>query len=91
MRGKVDEKDDTRVPIGITPAHAGKSPGPPSLRGFKKDHPRACGEKLPLDPRQEADYGSPPRMRGKVYIAVHLFKQFRITPAHAGKSPRRPG
>ena len=24
-------------------------------------------------------------MRGKVYIAIYLFKQLRITPAHAGK------
>ena len=70
----------------ITPACAGKRflffPGVPGLR----DHPRVCGEKLPLTGPGWWPWGSPPRMRGKVCSAVDDECQPGITPACAGKS-----
>ena len=72
----------------ITPAHAGKSRRMKGGWPVKRDHPRACGEKLPLVTETHWLPGSPPRMRGK-----ELFLNIKecgggITPAHAGK--RRP-
>ena len=70
----------------ITPAHAGKRlqvslPTMPST-----DHPRTCGEKCRCENRPHHDLGSPPHMRGKVYISERIRCAIRITPAHAGKS-----
>ncbi len=47
MRGKVAKNNLISVPNGITPAHAGKRfrCRPCNIR--RRDHPRACGEKLP--------------------------------------------
>ena len=45
-----------------------------------------CGEKRQGNMNKEVKVGSPPRMRGKVYL-VQLYCGFaRITPAYAGKS-----
>ena len=57
------------IQTGITPAYAGKS-----LSGSKpcfriQDHPRVCGEKIPWYQRTPRTWGSPPRMRGKEYLA----------------------
>ena len=50
------------------------------------DHPRACGEKNLPPPLLLLLTGSPPRMRGKVNLAVYNIIIQGITPAHAGKS-----
>ena len=51
-----------------------------------KDHPRTCGEKSLLHPSQLRGRGSPPHMRGKVFVHRHNVFRKGITPAHAGKS-----
>ena len=52
------------------------------------DHPRVCGEKLTKEMADLADWGSPPRVRGKA-IGVDLHHpEVGITPAYAGKSKR---
>ena len=45
MRGKVDERSNENVEVGITPAYAGKSVLHGFITDFFWDHPRVCGEK----------------------------------------------
>ena len=71
---------------GITPAHAGKRRTLPKTLSSSQDHPRACGEKEDLGKINTEEWGSPPRMRGKV-VAINIgMEEEGITPAHAGKS-----
>ena len=56
------------------------------LTSTKKDHPRTCGEKSLIYHITILFPGSPPHMRGKVYIGAEWHGMPRITPAHAGKS-----
>ena len=51
-----------------------------------EDHPRTCGEKLLCRYFSGLERGSPPHMRGKVYILANKKGLSWITPAHAGKS-----
>ena len=86
MRGKENAKFLWRRYSGITPAHAGKSKSLAKLAEETPDHPRTCGEKEVALNVNTIRTGSPPHMRGKVFI-VRLFAfRFGITPAHAGKS-----
>ena len=89
MRGKA-ELGPAQLPFpGITPAYAGKS----SLRSSSPlqsgDHPRVCGEKFLEVVQPIAEWGSPPRMRGKVYFLLFPGSCRGITPAYAGKSVSR--
>ena len=86
MRGKVGQLPEIVVVIGITPAHAGKSIPAGKHPGSRWDHPRTCGEKLRITRLDAFLEGSPPHMRGKVFL-LPLFQTIHgITPAHAGKS-----
>ena len=88
MRGKVML---TRWPFsmsGITPAYAGKSPARPGPRPWRWDHPRVCGEKFLEVVQPIAQWGSPPRMRGKAYQRSCAPHMDGITPAYAGKRHR---
>ena len=51
-----------------------------------KDHPRLCGEKVTDEGNIVTGEGSPPPMRGKVFLCVFQSITERITPAYAGKS-----
>ena len=87
MRGKAKDALFLSVLWGITPAHAGKSLQKFAVCRVSQDHPRACGEKKLPSASAMGPQGSPPRMRGKGCV-FHLSPPlFRITPAHAGKSP----
>ena len=81
---------------------AAESGSPPPMRGKVRgailpechswDHPRLCGEKLPVLVYPLHVQGSPPPMRGKVLKKDGREREIRITPAYAGKScphPRR--
>ena len=70
----------------ITPARAGKTmeEGLEKLR--EKDHPRACGENMAMLYEQMKEQGSPPRVRGKLFLLWTRSKHIRITPARAGKT-----
>ena len=85
MRGKVACPASTAGAVGITPAHAGKSPALRCKSGWTRDHPRACGEKQGAQRRAEGQRGSPPRMRGKEMNEFKKSLDAGITPAHAGK------
>ena len=68
MRGKVHVHALAVSQRGITPACAGKSKSLPSLRIGNKDHPRVCGEKSGSSSKENVQMGSPPRVRGKVFV-----------------------
>ena len=72
----------------ITPAHAGKTTCAWTVPISIADHPRACGENLKALRVLKEKVGSPPRMRGKLAQELRLIGTGRITPAHAGKTPR---
>ena len=86
MRGKVYHKTKGVLSTGITPAYAGKSSADSSHTNRGRDHPRLCGEKLPVLVYPLHVQGSPPPMRGKVFNFGFLTDHKRITPAYAGKS-----
>ena len=54
-------------------------------------NPRTCGEKSLTCERIDFRLGSPPRRRGKVQLVECILARAGITPAWAGKSPRRWG
>ena len=75
-----------RLGARITPAYAGKRSAWPSVLRRQRDHPRVCGEKLPVRRAAAGRAGSPPRMRGKVAAISAYNAAPGITPAYAGKS-----
>ena len=89
MRGKGVIISNGEGIVRITPAYAGKSETLRCNLGPAKDHPRVCGEKRKLTMVLAKKVGSPPRMRGKVIVAVQQQHRGGITPAYAGKSTQR--
>ena len=86
MRGKARFPFCKVLPIGITPAYAGKSMKTAQNTIVIGDHPRLCGEKT-LDTARSANFvGSPPPMRGKACGSRCYLSAPGITPAYAGKS-----
>ena len=86
MRGKGLVEVAMQEADGITPAYAGKRQAPRCRPAFRRDHPRVCGEKPEGRLCLNLILGSPPHMRGKVRDVTISNCNFRITPAHAGKS-----
>ena len=75
--------------LRITPAWAGKRQRASTPTRCWTDHPRVGGEKTKsIHPYPVLD-GSPPRGRGKADVLFSQFFARRITPAWAGKSPKR--
>ena len=70
----------------ITPACAGKTPESLSSHFPTTNHPRVCGENYSWDIDKRCDYGSPPRVRGKLHVHTMQAREQRITPACAGKT-----
>ena len=66
MRGKAPLSETPPERHRITPAYAGKSEITDGGVSIRRDHPRLCGEKLPVCPVLVRCSGSPPPMRGKV-------------------------
>ena len=85
MRGKEASDGQIGQVKRITPAHAGKSLLRWSALPEKRDHPRACGEKLKFPLAIVSPTGSPPRMRGKGRCCGLEDDATGITPAYAGK------
>ena len=85
VRGKAAVQSDEDGAGGITPACAGKRTTPPQRACAIWDHPRVCGEKDSSAPPRAEIPGSPPRVRGKVALAIIPLRGNGITPACAGK------
>ena len=86
MRGKGAENNFSPMSNRITPAYAGKSVLGDPRRLLSGDHPRLCGEKLPVLVYPLHVQGSPPPMRGKASRNSGVYLGYGITPAYAGKS-----
>ena len=86
MRGKAHALKKRPLPVGITPAYAGKSSFLSGCTRMPRDHPRVCGEKLASGFLLRPVLGSPPRMRGKADSVAGVGLETGITPAYAGKS-----
>ena len=86
MRGRGFEYVKQYGEAGITPAYAGKRIIICPTSCPVGDHPRVCGEELCHPQRRSPSRGSPPRMRGRVFVFTHINVYERITPAYAGKS-----
>ena len=85
MRGKAVSGAELTIPVGITPAYAGKSNSQKIVELRRGDHPRVCGEKSFGFIRDNVEMGSPPRMRGKGILDRASGAKTWITPAYAGK------
>ena len=70
----------------ITPAGAGKTPKQILHNVQRQDHPRRCGENPVLHDFRAVGTGSPPQVRGKLYVRFFNRGGNRITPAGAGKT-----
>ena len=70
---------------GITPAYAGKRLITTMMRNQLRDHPRVCGEKIPMAGNAPVRAGSPPRMRGKVHCPRSRLGRTRDHPRVCGE------
>ena len=86
MRGKPMPLAYCTTPHRITPADAGKTLGRGAKPNAPQDHPRGCGENPRQTPLDAPAWGSPPRMRGKLFGVVLMGFGAGITPADAGKT-----
>ena len=68
VRGKAEPERLRQLSGGITPACAGKRGVWYNQKLWCWDHPRVCGEKLVLRLTGVKFLGSPPHMRGKVFV-----------------------
>ena len=73
----------------ITPAGAGKTNSAADCGHPDWDHPRRCGENGLQTPQRGTAKGSPPQVRGKRHLCRLQNCEYRITPAGAGKTPKR--
>ena len=85
MRGRAASRLRPGAAERITPAYAGKRTLRRCTTGFLRDHPRVCGEEFRAYAKIWNEWGSPPRMRGRVYAERHKDHYTGITPAYAGK------
>ena len=86
VRGKRICRFDISHTAGITPAGAGKTRWCFGWSGFRKDHPRRCGENHKTSNFNSKSWGSPPQVRGKRRRYTYSPPKKRITPAGAGKT-----
>ena len=68
MRGKLDILDGVLDEFRITPACAGKTIVSLTFVSAQQDHPRVCGENMCGYIADHARKGSPPRVRGKLWV-----------------------
>ena len=86
VRGKRPARAWSTSAAGITPACAGKTQRVFTVASGEGDHPRVCGENDEDIRRAVAEWGSPPRVRGKPSSHSLHFQVVGITPACAGKT-----
>ena len=90
-RGRETAAGQRILPLGITPARAGKSAQLLERVALKRNYPRSRGEEirvmLPMRPSKEL----PPLARGRVTTCPRHRRTRGITPARAGKRTRHRG
>ena len=88
VRGKRRTPRSPHPVGGLIPARAGKTAVVCGLAGFRRAHPRACGENTSQSSSTWTVSGSSPRVRGKHEAAAGVVQIPRLIPARAGKTPR---
>ena len=86
MRGKPGFRILVGQPVGLIPAHAGKTLKCRNEQRPKGAHPRACGENKLTKTLTVTKPGSSPRMRGKQNSFHMDANGIGLIPAHAGKT-----
>ena len=87
MRGKVYLRYVELLPLGITPAYAGKSLHPSEMRlSSGRITPAYAGKRLACKPRQRHMEDHPRLCGEKNEVFRNFITNVRITPAYAGKS-----
>ena len=86
MRGTLFGRQPPRLNRGIIPAYAGNTSTSCRVTGFRRDHPRVCGEHVVSDVLFAVDSGSSPRMRGTPALATSSTSTVGIIPAYAGNT-----
>ena len=89
VRGKLRASTGRTGSSRITPAGAGKTLFQIVNQCMNEDHPRRCGENLTQPSRTAEPPGSPPQVRGKLFIVPVFLLGAGITPAGAGKTQGR--
>ena len=89
MRGKHIFWAVYSLQLRITPAGAGKTRELEVNFVRCQDHPRRCGENRKRTVLYVIDTGSPPQVRGKLYVGVICIGDGGITPAGAGKTKEK--
>ena len=86
VRGKLVFVEDAQIPLRIIPARAGQTCQLLHHERLPPDHPRACGANLVQGEMVCDEFGSSPRVRGKlIHPTVHRQSR-RIIPARAGQT-----
>ena len=90
-RGKQGRRRVGPHPLGLIPAHAGKTPWWHLHWRWFRAHPRSRGENDALSGASSAWKGSSPLTRGKQWRRPLPTSRARLIPAHAGKTARTGG
>ena len=77
--------------FGIIPACAGSTSTQSDQPTEYGDHPRMCGEHMPIIGNNNLDSGSSPHVRGARVLHAHGQRSPGIIPACAGSTCCRPG
>ena len=88
-RGKPLIAAGVPLPVGLIPAHAGKTKLSAKRFLTKRAHPRSRGENVTGASGLVWVRGSSPLTRGKLEGFLAVFGGERLIPAHAGKTRRR--
>ena len=89
-RGKPMMSSISLWPVGLIPAHAGKTRGQDRQGSASVAHPRSRGENQPRLGAFSSETGSSPLTRGKRADPVGRKRCPGLIPAHAGKTKRPP-
>ena len=93
MRGKRPSPIGEAPQRRNIPAYAGKTKLRMRFDADEAEHPRVCGENIKNGLQTLGDFGTSPRMRGKLNSAATKAGKKRNIPAYAGKTsghPRQP-
>ena len=90
VRGKLWAYTVEHLLVRLIPTCAGKTSARAWPLGLLRAHPRVCGENFEIKPEMGRGEGSSPRVRGKRKIVIPDNTFFRLIPACAGKTQRRP-
>ena len=86
MRGKPSLAFAVCSGAGLIPAYAGKTSSAKAKSTADTAHPRVCGENISDKGQALTDWGSSPRMRGKLTEISNELATLGLIPAYAGKT-----